>query len=112
MHPQSFADAVNHAKDSMRAYDATVLRQAVRELWEVTLVGSEYHSSFLVSNEKKTYTPNEKQKSNGNWNDSATPCFTEPLPPLCVEVWSSTALGLSRTLRAKSHSTSGQKTST
>lgn len=48
-HRQAFTDAVAHAKKMMSSYDAAVLRQAVRELWELTLVGSEYHSSFLVS---------------------------------------------------------------
>ncbi len=47
-HHQAFKDAVVHAKAMMQAYDAAVLRQAVRELWEMTLVGSEYHNSFLV----------------------------------------------------------------
>ncbi|EGX89897.1 hypothetical protein CCM_08150 [Cordyceps militaris CM01] len=45
----SFNDAVAHAKATMRSFDPAVLRQAVRELWELTLVGSEYHSSFLCS---------------------------------------------------------------
>ncbi|KAJ4164259.1 hypothetical protein LMH87_005940 [Akanthomyces muscarius] len=48
-HRQAFTDAVAHAKKMMSSYDAAVLRQAVRELWELTLVGSEYHSSFLCS---------------------------------------------------------------
>ncbi|KAM3501702.1 hypothetical protein MY10362_005351 [Beauveria mimosiformis] len=49
VHPEAFQDAVVHAKNAMRAYDPAVLRQAVRELWELTLVGSEYHSSFICS---------------------------------------------------------------
>ncbi|KAM3517935.1 hypothetical protein NHJ13051_008570 [Beauveria bassiana] len=48
-HPDAFQDAVMHAKNAMRAYEPAVLRQAVRELWELTLVGSEYHSSFICS---------------------------------------------------------------
>ncbi|KAK8145185.1 hypothetical protein G3M48_004824 [Beauveria asiatica] len=48
-HPDAFQDAVAHAKNAMRAYEPAVLRQAVRELWELTLVGSEYHSSFICS---------------------------------------------------------------
>ncbi|KAM3513480.1 hypothetical protein MY11210_002868 [Beauveria gryllotalpidicola] len=48
-HPRAFDDAVLHAKNVMRAYEPAVLRQAVRELWELTLVGSDYHSSFIFS---------------------------------------------------------------
>ncbi|KAJ6788325.1 hypothetical protein PWT90_09537 [Aphanocladium album] len=48
-HPGSFADAVSHCKNAMKAYDPAVLRQAIRELWELTLVGSEYHFSFLCN---------------------------------------------------------------
>ncbi|OAQ99987.1 hypothetical protein LLEC1_01834 [Akanthomyces lecanii] len=48
-HRQAFNDAVIHAKKMMSGYDPAVLRQAVRELWDLTLVGSEYHSSFICS---------------------------------------------------------------
>ncbi|OAA45899.1 hypothetical protein BBO_03540 [Beauveria brongniartii RCEF 3172] len=48
-HPDAFQDAVVHAKNAMRAYEPAVLRQAIRELWELTLVGSEYHNSFICS---------------------------------------------------------------
>ncbi|TQV98472.1 hypothetical protein V2A60_007790 [Cordyceps javanica] len=48
-HLQAFQDAVTHAKNVMRAYEPAVLRQAIRELWETAVVGSDYHCSFLCS---------------------------------------------------------------
>ncbi|OAA73835.1 hypothetical protein ISF_00736 [Cordyceps fumosorosea ARSEF 2679] len=46
---QRFQEAVAHAKASMKIYTPAVLRQAIRELWELTLVGSDYHSDFICS---------------------------------------------------------------
>lgn len=48
-HEGQFKDAVAHIKSTMRSCDPAVLRQAIRELWELTLVGSDYHYQFVVS---------------------------------------------------------------
>lgn len=77
-HQQAFNDAVAHAKKMMSSYDAAILRQAVRELWESTLVGSEYHSSFLVSSWMARAGHALGMEYTDGWNNSAAPCFTEP----------------------------------